>query len=71
VSPGRNGDYILGNPADLDKEDDLVPGSEDLPDDIRDDDIGVEEDPEVVEVPDDDLDAPADGEPFTGEVPLG
>jgi hypothetical protein len=71
VSRGRDGDYILGDPVDLDEEDDLVPGSEDLLDDIRDDDIGIDEDPEAAELPDDDLEAPAAGEPFTGDVPLG
>ena len=65
----NDGAYIKGAPADHDGIDDRVPGSDSLPDDIKEDDLAPDEDAELVELPDDDLDAPVDGEPFTGEVP--
>lgn len=69
MSGGPHGAFIKGAPADTDDED-LVPDSEDLPDDIADDDFGADEEPEAQPLPADDLDAPAEGTPHVGEIPV-
>ena len=57
-------------PVDVVDDDDEVPGSDDLPGDIREDDLSPHE-PPAAEVPstDSDIDEPVAGEPDEGEIP--
>jgi hypothetical protein len=67
---GHQQGLVAESPVDVDVDDDIVPGSEDLPDEIHDDDLAPEEPPEAaVAAPDTDLDAPVEGEPVEGEIP--
>jgi hypothetical protein len=70
MTDDANGRFVKGDPADIDPDDDTVAGSEGLSDDIRDGDLAADEDPGTAALPNDDPDAPAEGEPFSGEVPL-
>jgi hypothetical protein len=62
---------VVGPPADVDDEDDdVVPGSDDLPETIHEDDIAAHEPPgDDAAAPDTDLDAAVEGEPDEGEIP--
>ena len=57
-------------PVDVVEDDDEVPGSDDLPADIREDDLSPHE-PPAAEVPstDSDIDEPVAGEPDEGDIP--
>lgn len=73
MTDDASGRFIKGEPADVDSDDDRVPGSEDLPADIPEDDLAADEEPGPgagVARPHDDPDAPAGGPPFSGEVAL-
>jgi hypothetical protein len=57
-------------PTDIVEDEDTVPGSDDLPDDIREDDLTPHEPVEAaLPVPETDVDAPVAGQPDEGEIP--
>jgi len=67
---GLDVDPAEGPPVDVAEDDDIVPGSDDLPDEIREDDLAPEE-PADVDTPsaETDLEAPVAGEPEEGDIP--
>jgi hypothetical protein len=67
---GLDVDPDEGPPVDVAEDDDIVPGSDDLPDEIREDDLAPEE-PADVDTPsaETDLEAPVAGEPEEGDIP--
>jgi hypothetical protein len=67
---GLDVDPDEGPPVDVAEDDDTVPGSDDLPDEIREDDLAAEE-PADADIPagETDLDAPVAGEPDEGDIP--
>jgi hypothetical protein len=67
---GADVDPNEGPPTDVVEDDDTVPGSDDLPDDIREGNLAAHEPPEPdVPTPDSDLDETVAGEPDEGEIP--